>query len=465
MHPKSGKREISREEAASDVIVLWEEKHPSLRRVLRHFMEVQNIKDWQIRTAIHGLVFETIRRLNTIDWVLNSILKKTTINELDSLTRNVLRVTTYLILFSNGKAPLATNEAVTIIKRRKNKKIAGFCNAVLRKTQTINLEKIYSSLPKDEQESLKYSVPLWLLKNIRKILGPEETQEFLKAGLENPTVYIRVNTLFFTIKKVIRALEKDGFQCTPSPQVPEILKLQRGKKPITNTKLYKENAIYLQSLSSALVSRVTNPPPSSIVIDLCAAPGSKTSHLAQLMENKGNIIAIDNAPLRVKELQRNVLRLGVRNTHTILANSFKLPFRNNFHSDYVLVDPPCSNTGVIQTRPEIKWNMNPELIRRIRGVQKALLQHASHLVAPNGYLIYSTCSITLEENENLINNFLSSHTNFELVKTNPWIGQAAFKDLNDCQRLFPHREDTEGFFVAKLHQQATHSPSGSTRSK
>lgn len=455
MHAKSGRREISREEAAADVLVLWEEDYPSLRWALRHFAEVQNIKDWQIRTPIHGLVFETIRRLNTIDWALNSVLRKTTLDYLDTLTRNVLRVATYLILFGNGKAPLVTNEAVSIIKRRKNKKIAGFCNAVLRNIQALNLEELYSSMSMDKQTSLKYSVPLWLLKEVKQILGPEETQKFLEAGLKNPSVYIRVNTLLCPVEKVVQSLENEGFRCTPSPQLSEILKVQRGTKPVTTTQLYQENAIYLQSLSSALVSRVTNPPPSSLIIDLCAAPGSKTSHLAQLMNNKGYIIAIDYAPLRVEELQRNLLRLGVRNTHTILANSFKLPFRKNFHSEYVLVDPPCSNTGVIQTRPEVKWNMTPKLIRRIRRVQKALLHEASRLVTPNGNLIYSTCSITLDENEHLVQDFLSSHPSFELVKTNPWIGQAAFKGLDKCQRLFPHLNDTEGFFIAKLHRQVT----------
>ncbi|MFX1563922.1 MAG: transcription antitermination factor NusB [Promethearchaeota archaeon] len=453
MDAKSDQREISREEAAADVLILWEEKYPSLRSALRHFSKVQNIKDWHIRTAIHGLVFETIRRLNTIDWALNFVLKKTNLDELDNLTRNVLRTATYLILFGNAKAPLVTNEAVTIVKRRNNKKIAGFCNAVLRKIQALNLEELYSSFSVDKQTTLRNSVPLWLLKEIKQILGPDETRKFLESVLENPSVYVRVNTLLCPVKKAVRDLENEGFKCTPSPRLSEMLKLQRGTKPVTHTQSYQENKIYLQSLSSALVSRVANPPSSAIIIDLCAAPGSKTSHLAQIMGNKGNIIAIDNAPLRVKELQRNLHRLDVRNTHTILANSFKLPLCKNFNSEYVLVDPPCSNTGVIQTRPEAKWNMNPKLIRKIRRVQKALLEVGSFLVASSGYLIYSTCSITLDENENLIHDFLSSQPGFELVKTDPWIGQAAFKGLDKCQRLFPHRDDTEGFFVAKLHRQ------------
>jgi 16S rRNA (cytosine967-C5)-methyltransferase len=231
-----------------------------------------------------------------------------------------------------------------------------------------------------------------------------------------------------------------------------MLKLQGGNKPVTQTDLYLQHAIYLQSLSSGLVSHVLNPQPSAIVVDLCAAPGSKTAHLAQLMKNHGNIIAFDNILFRVQELRRNITRLGVRNTHILLANSFDPPLRKEFHADYVLIDPPCSNTGVIQTRPEVKWHITPDLIRRIRRVQLTLLKQGTQLVAPDGYAVYSTCSITLEENEKLIRKFLASNPDFELVVAEPQMGTEALEGLVECQRLYPHKNDTEGFFIAKLHR-------------
>jgi 16S rRNA (cytosine967-C5)-methyltransferase len=452
MHGKSQYSEISREEAAAEVLSLWEKNQYSLRTAMGQLAEEWNITDWHIRTAIHSLVFETVRRLNTIDYVLNTILKKTLITDLDSLTRNTLRIAGYLIIFGEGVPALVTNEAVSIIKRRRNKRLAGLCNAVLRKVQQTDLEKFVQTTSREEEKILQYSVPQWLLEYTEQLLGPEDAGEFLSAGLESPSTYIRINTLHDQADTVIKRLEKEEFQCTPVPQLPEIYKIQQGTQPVIQTDLYTQNTIYLQSLASALVARILNPKREGIVVDLCAAPGSKTSHLAQLMENQGNIIAIDNILVRIQELKRNLIRLGVHNTHILFANSFKLPFRQDFQADSVLVDPPCSNTGVIQTRPEVKWMMTPEKVQRLTKVQKSLMRAGSKIVAPDGYIVYSTCSITLDENEYLIRGFLAANRNFELVTTQPILGFPAFEGMASCQRLFPHKQDTEGFFIAKLHR-------------
>lgn len=452
MPGKSQLSEISREEAAAEVLSLWEESHYSLRTAMGQLAKDWRITDWRIRTAIHSLVFETVRRLNTIDYVLNSVLEKTTVTDLDSLTRNTLRIAAYLILFGEGIPALATNEAVSIIKRRRNKRLAGLGNAVLRKVQQTDLNTIIQMTSIEEKNTLQYSVPQWLYEYAEQLLGFHEGREFFSASLQSPSLYIRINTLHNKAESTINRLEKQEFQCTPTPHLPEIYKVQRGTQPVIQTNLYAQNTIYVQSLASALVSRILNPKRESIIVDLCAAPGSKTSHLAQLMENHGNIIAVDNIPVRTQELKRNLTRLGVRNTHILLANSFKLPFRKDFQVDSVLVDPPCSNTGVIQTRPEVKWTMTPELVRRLTKVQKNLLQTGSQIVAPDGHIVYSTCSITLDENEHLIREFLDTNKDYELVPTKPLLGSPAFEELVYCQRLFPHKQDTEGFFIAKLHK-------------
>jgi 16S rRNA (cytosine967-C5)-methyltransferase len=452
---KTPQTEISREEAAAEVLSIWEEQAQSLRAAMNQLAATWLISDWKIRTAIHSLVFETVRRLNTIDFVLNQVLERSRIVDLDPITRNTLRVATYLIHYTDTPPALATNEAVTIIKRRKKKRLAGFTNAVLRKVQQIELESVTSSFQEQGLHELEYSVPRWLFEYVNKIFDTSEAQAFLSATLQNPPVIIRVNTLQEPIDGTIKQLEKVEFQCTPIPELPEAYRIQRGKKPVTQTEIYGQNAIYIQSMASMLVSRILNPKPDDIVVDLCAAPGSKTSHLAQLMDNKGNIVAIDNMPLRVQEMKRNLQRLGVRNTHVIFANSFNLPLRTDFRASAVLVDPPCSNTGVIQTRPETKWIVSPENVQQLSRVQSSLLDKGSHLVAPGGHIVYSTCSITLDENEHLIRDFLDGHPSFELVPTEPQIGSVAFEGLTHCQRLFPHREDTEGFFIAKLQRTAS----------
>ena len=461
MRTRSIPNGISREEAAAEVLARWEKEHPSLRRALHLFAEENDVKEWQIRTAIHSLVFETVRRLNTLDWILNAVLKQSTVNDLDPMTRNVLRVAAYLILFGNAVPALVTNEAVSIVKRRRNTRVAGFCNAVLRKVQSLNLDELLEALPEPGRTAFKLSVPPWLLEYGERLLGAEEASAFFATGLQNPPVYVRVNTLLAGVDETVQDLVNEGFRCNSAPGIPEVLKLERGAKPVTHAASYLKNAIYIQSLASALVSRVIAPPPDAIIVDFCAAPGSKTSHLAQLMQNQGTIVALDNAPPRARELQRNLLRLGVRDSHVILASGFGPPFRPAFHADYVLVDPPCSNTGVIQTRPEVKWSITPERIERIQRIQTRLLNNGSDLVAPNGYAIYSTCSITLEENEHLVRDFLAAHPDFKLSPTDPCLGTTGFGDCSQCQRLFPHRHYTEGFFIAKLHRKG--SPLGSAK--
>jgi 16S rRNA (cytosine967-C5)-methyltransferase len=441
---------ISREEAATDVLVLWEKKQPSLRKALNHFSEQLGITDWKIRTAIHSLVFETIRRLNTLDWILGKVLSKSKLSDLDVFTRNLLRVATYLIYSGKAVAALVTNEAVVIIKRRRSRKLSGFVNAVLRQVQHFQVEELLKLLPETQQTALKFSAPQWLVKYSERLLGKEEAHAFLTSGLQNPAVYVRVNTLLTSISEAKSELVKEDFECLSSPEIPEIFRLKKGNKPVTNTATYKRNKVYLQSLASGLVAHVLNPFPQSIVVDLCAAPGSKTSHLAQLMENQGNIIALDWSIPRLREFKKILARLNVRNTHIILTDSHHLPFRQNFRADSVLVDPPCSNTGVIQTRPEVKWGITLESISQMCKIQLALLEQGSTLVAPNGQIVYSTCSISLEENEYVIRNFLAKHSEFETAPTEPWIGTPGFEGFTDCQRLFPHRNDTEGFFIAKL---------------
>ena len=454
MSTESQHKQISREEAAAEVLIIWEESHISLRNAIEQLARDWKIKDWQIRTAIHSLVFETIRRLNTIDYVVNSVLEKTQITDLDPLTRNTLRVASYLILFGEVAPALPTNEAVSIIKRRRNKRLAGLVNAVLRKVQKSDLDELIQALTDSSQTELMYSVPYWLYEYAERLFGPEEAKAFFLTSLENPSVYIRVNTLQGSANLAISHLEQEQFVCTMISPFSEIYKLQRGNKPVTQSQVYKDHKVYIQSLASALVSHVLAPSHDDVIIDLCAAPGSKTSHLAQLMENRGAIIAIDNIVSRTQELTRNLSRLGVQNSHVLLANSFSLPFRETFGADRVLVDPPCSNTGVIQTRPEAKWIVTLDLVHRLRKVQAGLLTEGSRFVSNDGFLVYSTCSITLIENEQVIQDFLDNHSDFRLIQAEPLVGEKAFAGLTTCQRLLPHRNDTEGFFIAKLQRKS-----------
>ncbi len=441
---------IDREEIAVEALTLIELKGLSARTAMNKVTQEMGIIDWKERGAAHALVFEVLRRKNTLDRILNLVLKEGSTRLMHPYLRNLLRLAIYQMKFGKVGGPLVTNEAVKITKEKFGVKTAKFVNAILRQVEKFSTKKIYEHLNDIEALSIKYFYPTWLVNYLIKLVGRNMAIKIMKKTNTVPPIYIRINTLKCDKKRAIKMLRKEGVKVEEDKDLPEIVKVVSYEKPVTRTKAFQEGYIYIQTKSSALVTHVLNPLPGDFIIDLCAAPGGKTTHMAQLMKNQGKILAIDLNIRRMEEMKEKFKKLEAKITHPLVADSRILHKITMHKADKVLVDAPCSSTGAIWSKPEIKWKIKPRDIKRVTQIQWELLTAAAKLVKENGILVYSTCSITLEENEVLIEKFLKLYPEFKLVPAEPFIGLEAYRGLKDAQRLFPYPNETEGFFIAKM---------------
>ena len=441
---------FDKEELTSEILILLENENTSEREAIKKVMSKKGIKDWRIRGSAHRLTLETLRRKNVIDRIIKFTLKDwNSFDKLDPFLKNLLRVSVFQMKFSNISSALITNQALEILKRRvKNKKPVSFLNAILRQIEQKPVEEFLKGKNEIESLSLKYFYPSWLIKHVIKQHDKEFTKNFItERPLEN---HFRINTLKIPVKNALEKLHDHGYQYKQDKIIPELIKLISYKKPLTRSKLHLKGMLYIQSKSSILVSRILDPRPGEVVADICAAPGGKTTHIGQLMENEGLIIAVELFLKRIPELKRILNKLGVKITHVINGDSKRFNQFMQLKFDKVLVDPPCTGTGTLQTRPLTKWNLSSTDIPRFARIQQNILRGGAKSVKKGGFLVYSTCSIMIEENEQVLRNFLQEHDNFKIIKIKREFGTPGLENFPEAIRLYPHVDETEGFFIAKF---------------
>jgi 16S rRNA (cytosine967-C5)-methyltransferase len=275
-----------------------------------------------------------------------------------------------------------------------------------------------------EAAAIKHSHPEWLVRMWWDELGPDETLALLIRDNEPPESAVRVNTLRVTGVDL-------GVPAHPAPDLPEGLVLE-APLDVHGTPAFERGEVMPQSRGSMLVARVLDPRPGERVLDLCAAPGAKTTHIAALMEGRGEVVAVEAHAGRAEALEANAQRLGAANVRVVNADAAS-PVGGSF--DRVLLDPPCSDLGTLQARPDVRWRKDPALIVRVAAQQAVLLEAAAAQVRPGGVLVYSTCTISARENEERMQAFLSEHTDFRRDRV---------------VQLLPHRDGTDGFFIARL---------------
>ena len=343
----------------------------------------------------------------------------------------------------------AVNESVNLVKRARTSSAAGLVNAVLRKASMHLDEKAGAGIVDSLQRaSVELSHPAWLLERWRAMLGKEEAEQLTRANNVPPPSAFRVNTLRATAGEVIFDLKSKGVITRESSLVPGAFVVQGGPSPIVN-QAARSGLIYIQDQASQLVSTLLGPRGGHRVLDLCAAPGSKSSHIAALAGNEAWVLACDRYPHRLATLRATCGRLGIDSIDSLVLDATRtLPFAESAPKfDRVLVDAPCSGTGTLRGNPEIKWRLSAGDLARLAELQLTLLKCGAQMVAPGGRLVYSTCSIEREENEEVVRCFLESNASFRLINPN------ARPDLiapDGFVRTFPHRHGCDGFFAAVL---------------
>lgn len=361
------------------------------------------------------LVYGTIQRRNTIDAVLNRTVSKG-VEKLQPWVRSLLRLSAYQLFYLDRVPPhAAVSEAVAIAKRRGHAGISGLVNAVLRKLSVRpGPPQVPEGMSGAERIAFLHSHPQWLIEEWIAAFGEEQAERIAAANNAPPRVSVRVNRLKTSREALLRQLNQAGMEAVPSEVSPDGVIITSGGNA-AHTAAYKEGLCTVQDESSMLVAAMANPKPNMRVLDCCAAPGGKTTHLAELMGDRGEVIACDIHPHKIDLIQANASRLGLASIRPIAADAAKLHEQFEEASfDLVVLDAPCSGYGVIRRKPDIKWTKTREESRAVAQLQYKLLSSVHRLVKPGGLLVYSTCTLAERENGEQIARFLSEHPEFTL---------------------------------------------------
>ena len=405
------------------------------------------------------LVYGTIQRRLTLDYWLSGFVSRGT-DKLQPWVLMLLRMSLYQLVYLDRVPPhAAVSEAVKIAKKRGHPGIVSLVNGVLRSLAGSRDEL----QPPDDPDpvrrlSVKHSFPEWMAARWIGAYG-EETAERIMASLnERPRTTIRVNRLRGGRRSVLERLRKEGYDAKLSLITQAGIVIRRGGN-LADTDGYRAGEWTVQDEAAMLVAEACDPEPGMRVLDCCAAPGGKSTHLAELMGDVGEVLANDIHAHKERLIVEHARRLGLASVRTSVCDAADLPSRVGTETmDVVLLDAPCSGFGVIRRKPEIRWTRQPADIDEIAAVQHRLLAAASALVKPGGLLVYSTCTFEPRENEEQVRRFLASHPEFEPDADWPRPMMEAFRAVGlpepdpdtGSVTLLPHLAGTDGFFIARL---------------
>lgn len=401
------------------------------------------------------LAYGATRRRNTIDYAISQVATRP-LDAIDPWIRNILREAVYQLMYMERiPASAAVDEAVELAKQYGHTGVAKFVNGVLR-----NLIRRLPTMqwPDPAAEpvaalSVTHSHPAWLVESWLDQFGQEEAVRLMESANQVPPLTIRVNRLKATREQVMEALAAEGVTAEPTPHSPDGLIIHglNSASYLDRLKAMKQGLFTVQDESSMLVGPVLNPQPGWTVLDVAAAPGGKTTHIAELMGNEGRVIAIDIHPHKVDLIAQNAKRLGVKIIEGICADARQIGEQMPAMADAVLCDVPCSGLGTLSRRPDARWRKTPEEIAGLLPVQAAILESAAKAVKPGGVLIYSTCTIEPHENQERVAAFLAAHPEFQRDDIRPYLPQSLAADSGPGYiQLLPHRHGTDGFFIARL---------------
>jgi len=398
------------------------------------------------------LVYGTLRWQGTIDYILKNNLKGN-LHKLTPWIRNILRMGLYQIYFLERiPAYAAVDEAVKLAYRYGHKGTAGLVNAVLRAIAEGRSITLFPDKGKDPAEfiSVCLSQPKWLVERWIEEFGIEETEK-LAESLNSPApLYIRANTLKVRTEELVEHLQEEGVRAHPVKNIPDVLVVKEGQEKLESTSAFREGLFYIQDLSSALVAHILAPKAGERVLDMCAAPGGKTTHIAQLMEGKGEIVAVDRNKGRLHLIEENVERLGIGNVRLIARDARELREEFVEWADRVLLDAPCSNIGVLRRRVEVKWRMTPEKVRELQVLQLELLRAGCRYLKRGGVLVYSVCTITREETFEVVEKFLAEQEEMRMDEGSYTEFARKFAVGSGMFRTLPHKHNCDGVFIARM---------------
>ncbi len=406
--------------------------------IKRHKIEAKD------RALLTELTYGTLQHKMTLDYYLEPFIR----GSIDHWVRWLLRISLYQMQYlTRIPAHAAVNEAVEIAKRRGHRGIASTVNGILRSVLRQGVPSINDIENPIERLAIETSHPIWLVQRFVNNYGLEVATGMLHENNVPPIQTVRVNTTKVTVEQAVAELEEEGLTAKQSDVIPECLHVTNGQPARTNA--FKEGHITIQDESSMIPANVLKPSPGMRVLDRCAAPGGKTTHLAEIMKNEGSILATDLHPHKLDLIDHNTERLGLDIIETAPIDGRKAPeFLQAESYDAILVDAPCSGLGVMRRKPDIKYTKREEDLENLQTIQLALLDAATKVLKIKGKLVYSTCTVDKQENEGTVNAFLAAHPEMEAIQLESLPTKLAEKQANGMLQVFPQDFGSDGFFVA-----------------
>ncbi len=378
------------------------------------------------------LSYGVVQRRRLLDHVLDGISERPAA-DLDPPVVAALRLGAYQLLYMDGVADHAAVTESVDLAREAGSRGHGLVNAVLRRAAREGRAVIDGLRDTSaEQAALLHSHPDWVAQMWWEHLGPDPARELMIADNEPAESATRVNTLRASAEEVLGELAREGVTATADTAIPEALVLA-SPYDLHGSRLFALGAVMPQSRGSMMVARAVDPQPGERVLDLCAAPGGKTTHLAALMGDEGEVVAVELDPRRARDAARNAERLGVSIVELVVGDAAEPGFGTGY--DRVLVDPPCSDLGTLRSRPDARWRKSPQQVAELATLQARILDSAVQALRPGGRLVYSTCTISPRENEQQAQALVDRHDGL-VALDRPFV------------QTLPHRDHTDGFFIA-----------------
>jgi 16S rRNA (cytosine967-C5)-methyltransferase len=379
------------------------------------------------------LAYGAVQRKGTLDHLIEQLADRR-VSALDPPVLAALRLGLYELLYLRGAPDYAVVAEAVELAKAHGRSGHGLVNAVLRRVAREGPDTLLSTLSDDTpaHAAVKHSHPEWIARLWWDALGAEEARALMACDNEPGEVAVRANTLVTDAPTVAAQLP---VRTHGDPQLPEAIVLD---EPFDahGSPLWQQGAFLAQARAAMLVAHTLHPQPGERVLDLCAAPGGKSTHLAALMGGRGEVLAVERNRRRAGALERTAQRLRATNVQVELADAQRTRTEGPVF-DRVLVDPPCSGLGTLQARADLRWRVTPDAITEMAQSQTRILAAGAGALRPGGVLVYSTCTISTTENEHLIAAFLDAHASFA---------------LDDVVQTLPHRDRTAGFFIARLHR-------------
>lgn len=403
------------------------------------------------RGLVTELVYGSVRRQRTLDSLIDQLGKKKAHQQPPEF-RTILHIGLYQLRYQERiPASAAVNTTVELAKENGFKGLAGVVNGLLRQYERLAASADPLQLPMEPIERLGviYSFPDWMIQMWVEQLGIEETEQLCEWLNQSPSIDLRVNPRRTSIEEVEAAMQVAGVDVRRVPPLPQALRVVGGTGTIQKLPGFNEGWWTVQDSSAQLVSHLLDPQVGDVVIDACAAPGGKTTHIAELIGDEGRIWACDRAASRLRKLRENAQRLQLRSIQICTGDSRNFSqFTNS--ADRVLLDVPCSGLGTLHRRPDIRWRVTPATVQELSVLQRELLERASTWVKPGGTLVYATCTLHPQENEDVIQPFLDHHSCWEIEPPPPDSPFSAFATPQGWIKVWSHRYQMDGFFMVQL---------------